>query len=437
MDVPRINSFNVATHDELTLPRENPSESPEAVVYPRAQSFAAPSRPRPEALLAWQQAVWEISHSDARVQQSFSPPTATKQVDSPQVIPAMSEVNILDADARAQLTLQSPSSTEHMGSPEESPAINEAGALHAIAGQPGHSAIGANLAVGPPPSLQPAGLRELSMDSSHLTPTSAQLTGSPRALPPMNEFGSWQDISEPNQSPAGAKLLAGSPGARPAAPRESSLDCMPFPDEPSWPSSPSPSMHASGPLSVAGSPGQLSFSCKHQDGRDLRQTENYCAEVVEDTSYRLLPKSIAKATIVRCSPDRRRCTPRNPFWSRRSADIRNTTSSSNNMLSCTGAPLRCISEVVDAADRDQEIEVREDDLTTVHISSLEQRLAWQGFLTQAAAASLARKAFKNFDVEAEPPAYARPPPSARGPPGESVTQASQFMQDDKIYSFTV
>jgi len=358
-----------------------------------------------------------------------------------QMPPETNEVHILHADARPQLALQSRTSTEHVGSPEDVLEVSEAGALHAIDGEHGHSSTGANLVAGPPPSLQPPGLRESSMDSLHLSPTSAKLIGSPRALPPVNDVEARHENGKPNQSPAGAKLFAGSAGARPAAPREfsmeSSMDYLPFPGEPSWPSSPSPSVHTSQPPSVSRSPGDLSFSCQHHDGRDLRQTESNYAAAADDPSYRLLPRSIAKATMVKCSPERQRCTPRNPFWSRKHADIRDTTSKSCSMLSFTGAPLRCISDVVDAADLDLEIEVREDDLTTVHISSLEQRLDWQGFLTQAATSSLARKAFKNFDVEAEPPAYARPPPSARGPPGKGVAQASQFMQDDVIYSVEV
>lgn len=481
MDVPRAQSFNVAPTNELSPRTEVASECPRAAVYPRAQSFAGQLRPRPEALLAWQQAVREISHSDARAQQQVLPPSAekqigstrvspatneladvraqqqllspsaAKQIGSPRVSPATNELQTVHADVSAQLTSPSPASSEQIGTPQALQETNRAETSRADDAKPGHSAAGASLSAGPPPSLKPFGLREASMESLQFSPLSPKLIGSPQALQAANETETLREDGKPDQSPAVAKLFAGSPGARPGDLRESSIDFVQSPEQTSWPSSPAPWTHASESSSIARSPGLLR---KHgqQDGRDLMQSENYGDVGVEEKAHGPLPGLIARATVVRCPSERQRCTPRNPFWSQRHATIPDAAPSACNMLSFTGAPLRCISDAVDAAagaplrcisdavdaaDRDQEIEILADDLTTVHISSLEQRLDWQGFLTSAAATSLARKAFKSFDVEAEPPAYARPPPSARAPHGEGATQLSQFMQDDEIYSFEI
>lgn len=106
----------------------------------------------------------------------------------------------------------------------------------------------------------------------------------------------------------------------------------------------------------------------------------------------------------------KRCTSRDPFWVQAEAQPKPAVSP----LSCGstyGAPLKCLGEVADLVDTDFEIEVPEAELTTVHIQSWEQRLDWRSFLSEAVASSMARQAFQNFDVEAEPPSYARPPPS--------------------------
>ncbi|CAJ1449973.1 unnamed protein product [Effrenium voratum] len=113
----------------------------------------------------------------------------------------------------------------------------------------------------------------------------------------------------------------------------------------------------------------------------------------------------------------KKCAPKNPFWVQPevAANKKVSRGSCDGMSSFLSgaAPLRCLSDVVDAGDRNFEIEIAEEDLTTVHISSWEQRLDWRSFLSEAVASSLARQAFMNFDVEAEPPSYPRPPPSAR------------------------
>eukprot|EP00913_Durusdinium_trenchii_P022335 g20983.t1 len=142
----------------------------------------------------------------------------------------------------------------------------------------------------------------------------------------------------------------------------------------------------------------------------------------------------------------KKCTPKNPFWIQPEVPQKKSAQGSceSNFLS-GAAPLRCLSDVVDAGDRN-EIDIaeeRSEDLTTVHISSWEQRLDWRSFLSEAVAASLARQAFMNFDVEAEPPSYARPPPSARSagsnPAGDGragprcvAPEGSGWLQNERV-----
>lgn len=111
----------------------------------------------------------------------------------------------------------------------------------------------------------------------------------------------------------------------------------------------------------------------------------------------------------------RRCTAKDPFW------VAGASGSSGSQRHAAGASwaaghslagLRCLGDVIDAADRDFELEVPEAELSTVHIETWEQRLDWRSFLSEAVASSRARQLFKAFDVEAEPPQYARPPPSS-------------------------
>jgi len=51
----------------------------------------------------------------------------------------------------------------------------------------------------------------------------------------------------------------------------------------------------------------------------------------------------------------------------------------------------------------------EEELTTVALETKEQRLVWRDFLSEAVSKSCARSLFASYDVEAEPPKYARPP----------------------------
>lgn len=112
----------------------------------------------------------------------------------------------------------------------------------------------------------------------------------------------------------------------------------------------------------------------------------------------------------------RHCTAANPFWVHSAAAPQRDGATWSGGLS--GGPLRCLGDVVDAVDRDYELEVPEAELSTVHIETWEQRLDWRSFLSEAVASSRARQLFKAFDVEAEPPQYVRPPPSKPVSAGE-------------------
>mmetsp|Transcript_9274 Transcript_9274/g.16715 ORF Transcript_9274/g.16715 Transcript_9274/m.16715 type:complete len:263 (-) Transcript_9274:104-892(-) len=57
-------------------------------------------------------------------------------------------------------------------------------------------------------------------------------------------------------------------------------------------------------------------------------------------------------------------------------------------------------------------EITDADLSTVQFSTRQQRLDWRDFLCEIVATSQVSSLFTLFDVEAEPPKYARPPPSA-------------------------
>jgi len=59
----------------------------------------------------------------------------------------------------------------------------------------------------------------------------------------------------------------------------------------------------------------------------------------------------------------------------------------------------------------------EEELTTVLLETQEQRLQWREFLSEAVSKSCASNMYSAFDVEAEPPRYARPPLSVALPDG--------------------
>eukprot|EP00931_Biecheleriopsis_adriatica_P121236 TRINITY_DN96320_c0_g1_i1.p1 TRINITY_DN96320_c0_g1~~TRINITY_DN96320_c0_g1_i1.p1 ORF type:complete len:206 (-),score=31.72 TRINITY_DN96320_c0_g1_i1:116-733(-) len=96
-----------------------------------------------------------------------------------------------------------------------------------------------------------------------------------------------------------------------------------------------------------------------------------------------------------------RCTSKNPFWRREKVECKAPSPGNASKLdaSLLPTPLRCLRGAeVDAIDHDFELEVQ----NWGH---------WRTFLNEAATTTLARQAFQSFDVEAEPPRYARPPPS--------------------------
>merc|ERR1711972_1227831 len=72
----------------------------------------------------------------------------------------------------------------------------------------------------------------------------------------------------------------------------------------------------------------------------------------------------------------------------------------------------CINMMSSAIDVSDEPEPPEDELTTVLLETKEQRLQWRDFLSEAVSKSRANALFSSYDVEADPPYYARPPPSS-------------------------
>jgi len=72
----------------------------------------------------------------------------------------------------------------------------------------------------------------------------------------------------------------------------------------------------------------------------------------------------------------------------------------------------CIDLLASTLDASDDISPPEEELTTVLLETKEQRLQWRDFLSEAVSKCRAVSLFTSFDVEAEPPWYARPPPSA-------------------------
>mmetsp|Transcript_31270 Transcript_31270/g.71399 ORF Transcript_31270/g.71399 Transcript_31270/m.71399 type:complete len:264 (+) Transcript_31270:145-936(+) len=66
----------------------------------------------------------------------------------------------------------------------------------------------------------------------------------------------------------------------------------------------------------------------------------------------------------------------------------------------------------------QEAEIPDADLSTVQFSTRQQRLDWRDFLCEIVATSQVSSLFTLFDVEADPPVYAKPP---RSQPAWQVT----------------
>jgi len=77
--------------------------------------------------------------------------------------------------------------------------------------------------------------------------------------------------------------------------------------------------------------------------------------------------------------------------------------------SCVDMLAGALSASADASPPDSE-------LTTVLLETKEQRLHWREFLCESVSKSSATNLYSAFDVEAEPPRYARPPVSSAIPP---------------------
>lgn len=122
-----------------------------------------------------------------------------------------------------------------------------------------------------------------------------------------------------------------------------------------------------------------------------------------------------------------RCTARDPFWVyAKDAAMHPTVTPAASPARPNGVAAlpvavgprnfasfnACLQDAVLAVDKEWEVEVPESEIMTVQLRTREQRLDWRDFLCEAVAGRRTATLFNKFDVEAEPPEYARPPPSA-------------------------
>lgn len=94
---------------------------------------------------------------------------------------------------------------------------------------------------------------------------------------------------------------------------------------------------------------------------------------------------------------------------------------SSQMNSAIGT---CIDLLAQALDTSVDSTPPEEELTTVRLETKEQRLEWRDFLSEAVSKRCANSLFTSYDVEAEPPNYARPPLSLPTQPGGPCTGAT-------------
>jgi len=81
-----------------------------------------------------------------------------------------------------------------------------------------------------------------------------------------------------------------------------------------------------------------------------------------------------------------------------------------NGASVVGQCLELLAKAVDAA---ADAAPPETELTAVRLETKEQRLQWRDFLIETVSKRCANSLYESYDVEAEPPGYAKPPLSAR------------------------
>mmetsp|Transcript_107831 Transcript_107831/g.168434 ORF Transcript_107831/g.168434 Transcript_107831/m.168434 type:complete len:681 (-) Transcript_107831:94-2136(-) len=99
------------------------------------------------------------------------------------------------------------------------------------------------------------------------------------------------------------------------------------------------------------------------------------------------------------------------------ASVAAATSRPFDLLSIFGGCSGFLSTAIDMSD---EPEPPDDELTTVLLETKEQRLQWRDFLSEAVSKCRANALFASYDVDADPPRYARPPMSAAPVSSEKV-----------------
>lgn len=123
-----------------------------------------------------------------------------------------------------------------------------------------------------------------------------------------------------------------------------------------------------------------------------------------------------------------RCTPKTPFWSVTNAQIlraRQGDSISHGGLDsdhasrsceCVRRPSCLTQHEADGIDTSIDYgEILEENITSIDLNSEEQRIDWRDFFCEVVASRRAVSLYQLYDVEADPPRYARPPPSVPQP----------------------
>mmetsp|Transcript_64495 Transcript_64495/g.114648 ORF Transcript_64495/g.114648 Transcript_64495/m.114648 type:complete len:396 (+) Transcript_64495:67-1254(+) len=128
-----------------------------------------------------------------------------------------------------------------------------------------------------------------------------------------------------------------------------------------------------------------------------------------------------------------RCTPRTPFWSVTNAQILHARHGKSIHEDLDGelADRSCVcarrssclcQRDADGADTSIDVgEVLEEHITSIDLNTEEQRIDWRDYLCEVVASKRAVSLYQLYDVEADPPHYARPPPSVPQP--DSISRA--------------
>lgn len=115
------------------------------------------------------------------------------------------------------------------------------------------------------------------------------------------------------------------------------------------------------------------------------------------------------------------CTQQAPFWTLVKQPPQRRSATCEVLQGCTPVDIASANLGADTCILNQDVdahglEVPDRDLVSVHLTTREQRLELRDFLCEMVATKKAASMFLLYDVEAEPPKYARPPASSRSEP---------------------